>query len=90
VWSVDDFTIARFADSLGESAIAAQFQYRAQCWRNLFNPATGYIAPRDADGAFLAGPGFVASASDYGQDGFDEGNAEQYLWGSCRRTSPGW
>ena len=62
------------------SAIAAQFQYRAQFWRNVFNPATGYIAPRDADGAFLAGPGFVASSSDYGQDGFDEGNAEQYLW----------
>jgi predicted alpha-1,2-mannosidase len=79
-WSVDDFTIARFADALGESAIAAEFQYRAQFWRNVFNPATGYIAPRDADGAFLAGPGFVASGSDYGQDGFDEGNAEQYLW----------
>ena len=79
-WSVDDFTIARFADALGDTAIAAQFQYRAQFWRNLFNPATGHIWPRDADGAFLSGPGFTGTGSDYGQEGFDEGNAEQYLW----------
>src|SRR3984893_4882712 len=79
-WSVDDFTIARFADSLGDTAIAAEFQYRAQFWQNLFNPATGYISPRDADGAFLDGPGFAGPSSDFGQDGFDEGNAEQYLW----------
>jgi predicted alpha-1,2-mannosidase len=79
-WSVDDFTIGRFADSLGDTAIAAEFQYRAQFWRNLFNPVTGYISPRDADGAFLGGPGFVEPESGYGQDGFDEGNAEQYLW----------
>ena len=79
-WSVDDFTIARFADALGESAIGAQFRYRAQFWRNLFDPATGYIWPRDADGAFLGGPGFTGTGTDYGQEGFDEGNAEQYLW----------
>ena len=79
-WSVDDFTIARFADSLGDTAIAAEFQYRAQFWKNLFNPATGYISPRDADGAFLNDPGFAGSSSDFGQEGFDEGNAEQYLW----------
>ncbi len=79
-WSVDDFTIARFADSLGDTAIAAEFQYRAQFWQNLFNPATGYISPRDADGAFLDGPGFAGSSSDFGEEGFDEGNAEQYLW----------
>jgi len=79
-WSVDDFTIGRFADALGHTAVAAQFQYRAQFWRNLFNPATGYIWPRDADGAFLSGTGFTGTGSDYGQEGFDEGNAEQYLW----------
>jgi predicted alpha-1,2-mannosidase len=79
-WSVDDFAISRFADSLGESAIAAGFQNRAQYWQNLFNPFTGYISPRSADGAFLDGPGFAGPTSDFGQDGFDEGNAEQYVW----------
>ncbi|MBV9319194.1 MAG: GH92 family glycosyl hydrolase, partial [Mycobacterium sp.] len=75
-WSVDDFAISRFAASLGDTTIAAEFQNRAQYWKNLFNPATGYISPRSADGAFLGGPEF----GDFGQDGFDEGNAEQYLW----------
>jgi predicted alpha-1,2-mannosidase len=73
-WSVDDFTISRFGDSLGDTATAAEFQNRAQYWQNLFNPATGYISPRSADGAFLDGPGFAD------QDGFDEGNAAQYVW----------
>ncbi|AKN18212.1 hypothetical protein B586_19110 [Mycobacterium haemophilum DSM 44634] len=79
-WSVDDFAIARFADSLGDTATAAEFQSRAQYWQNLFNPSTGYISPRSLNGFFRDGPGFVESSSGFGQDGFDEGNAEQYLW----------
>jgi putative alpha-1,2-mannosidase len=79
-WAVDDFAICRFADALGDTAISAEFQNRAQYWQNLFNPSTGYISPRSADGAFLDGPGFAEPTSDFGQDGFDEGNAAQYLW----------
>ncbi|OBI45643.1 hypothetical protein A5707_01705 [Mycobacterium kyorinense] len=80
-WSIDDFTIARFADALGDTATAAEFGSRAQYWHNLFNPATGYISPRSDDGAFPDGPGFVEPGPDeFGQPGFDEGNAEQYLW----------
>jgi predicted alpha-1,2-mannosidase len=84
-WSVDDFTIARFAESLGDSVIAAQFLDRAQWWHHLFNPATGYISPRDAAGAFVNGPalqdvGSGVGQEDFGQEGFDEGNADQYLW----------
>jgi predicted alpha-1,2-mannosidase len=79
-WSVDDFAIARFADALGDTATAAEFENRAQYWQNLFNPATGYLSPRSAAGTFPDGPGFVEPTSGFGQDGFDEGNAEQYLW----------
>ncbi|MGH3850900.1 MAG: GH92 family glycosyl hydrolase, partial [Pseudonocardiaceae bacterium] len=79
-WSVDDFAISRFADALGESAIAAEFQNRAQYWQNLFNPLTDYITPRSADGISLVWPGFTGPTSDFGQDGFDEGNAAQYTW----------
>ena len=79
-WSVDDFAISRFAESLGDTATAAEFQNRAQYWQNLFNPTTRYISPRSAAGFFRDGPGFVESASGFGQDGFDEGNAEQYVW----------
>jgi predicted alpha-1,2-mannosidase len=79
-WSVDDFAISRFADSLGDTATAAEFQNRAQYWQNLFNPTTRYISPRNTTGFFPEGPGFVDSPLGFGQDGFDEGNAEQYVW----------
>ncbi|OBI85872.1 GH92 family glycosyl hydrolase [Mycobacterium sp. 1245805.9] len=79
-WSVDDFAISRFAESLGDAATAAEFQYRAQYWQNLFNPSTRYVSPRNAMGFFPPGPGFVESGSGFGQEGFDEGNAEQYVW----------
>ncbi len=84
-WSIDDFTIARFAESLGDSVVAGQFQNRAQWWHNLFDAATGYLAPRDDAGAFVDAPRPEDTGSDFGEDGFgqegyDEGNADQYLW----------
>ncbi len=79
-WSVDDFAISRFAESLGDTATAAEFQNRAQYWQNLFNPSTRYISPRDRMGFFPPGPGYVDSPVGFAQEGYDEGNAEQYVW----------
>lgn len=79
-WSIDDFAISQFAAALDDGATADAFADRAQYWQNLFNPTTGYISPRSAAGAFPDGPGFVEPTSGFGQDGFDEGNAAQYLW----------
>jgi predicted alpha-1,2-mannosidase len=69
-----DFAIAQFAQRLGDSATYNQFMQRAQDWQNLYNPATGYLQPRNADGSFNASydPG---SAS-----GYVEGNGAQYSW----------
>ncbi|BBZ37448.1 GH92 family glycosyl hydrolase [Mycobacterium conspicuum] len=79
-WSVDDFAMARFAEALGDAPTAAAFQDRAQYWQNLFNPSTHFISPRNLSGFFPDGPGFVDIPDRFGQYGFDEGNAEQYLW----------
>ena len=80
-WSVDDFAISQFAAALGDSVTATEFQNRAQYWQNLFNPTTRYISPRDAMGLFPEGPGVVEPAAGcFSQLGFDEGNAEQYVW----------
>ncbi len=79
-WAIDDFTISRFAQALGDDKTAAEFQHRSQYWQNLFNPSTGFISPRDRMGFFPDGPGFTEIPEGFGQDGFDEGNAEQYLW----------
>jgi len=80
-WSVDDFAISQFAAALGDSDIAQDFQDRAQYWQNLFNPTTHSISPRNALGFFRAGPAVVPPGKDcFSQAGFDEGNAEQYVW----------
>ncbi|OBK93313.1 hypothetical protein A5645_20495 [Mycobacterium asiaticum] len=79
-WSIDDFTISRFAEALDDPATAAEFQTRSQYWQNVFNPSTGYLSPRDLSGFFPSGPGFATDDSRFGQAGFDEGNAEQYVW----------
>jgi predicted alpha-1,2-mannosidase len=84
-YSIDDFSIAQLARVAGEHAVAAVFAQRAQNWQNLFNPATGYLAARQADGSFPAGPAFqLASPADQAQgvaqQGFEEGNAIQYTW----------
>src|SRR5271156_3992567 len=80
-WSVDDFAISQFADALGDSATAGEFQDRAQYWQNLFNPTTHSISARNALGFFPAGPAVVPPGEGcFSQVGFDEGNAEQYVW----------
>ncbi|UVO10978.1 GH92 family glycosyl hydrolase [Mycobacterium sp. SVM_VP21] len=80
-WSVDDFAISRFADALGQSATADEFQRRSHYWQNLFNPTTHAISPRGTNGFFPEGPAVVEPPPGcFSQIGFDEGNAEQYLW----------
>lgn len=73
-YAVDDFSIAQLAGSLGEAALSRAYLRRAQSWRSLFNPATGFIEPRFPGGTFPVrfDPGSM--------DGFVEGNAWQYTW----------
>ena len=70
-------TISRFPGSPKAWATvtkAAAYLHRAQDWKNLFDPASGYIRPRTADGAW------VEPFSPRGGKGFVEGSAAQYLW----------
>ncbi|MGI5247500.1 GH92 family glycosyl hydrolase [Dactylosporangium sp. CA-139066] len=68
-----DFGIAQLAARLGDTATATQFTSRAQNWKNVFNPATGYIQQRNSAGAWQS---FDPASS----DGFAEGSAAQYTW----------
>lgn len=71
-YATDDFAIAQFAQALGDSKDAALFLSRAQNWKKLFNPATGFMEPRTPTGTF------VYPFSPLSQNGFREGNAYQY------------
>ncbi len=80
-YAIDDFAISQLAQSLGDSATYDTFISRAQNWRNLVNPTTGYLAARLANGSFPPGPAFQRSPlPDIGQVGWEEGNAIQYTW----------
>ncbi len=73
-YAVADFALSTFAGSLGDQADAQKFRRRAQNWRKLFNPATGYLEPRYLNGAFPSN--FTPTST----TGWVEGNAAQYTW----------
>jgi predicted alpha-1,2-mannosidase len=80
-YAIDDFSIAQLAQSLGDVSVYRTMMQRAHNWEYLFNPATGYIQARNADGSFSPGPAFQTSMfEDGGQVGFEEGNPIQYTW----------
>jgi predicted alpha-1,2-mannosidase len=76
-YSFDDWTIARMANAAGDHVIAAEFEKRANDWRNNFNTADGFIEPRGANGQYRK-PFDPAKAG--AGSGFTEGNAWQYSW----------
>jgi predicted alpha-1,2-mannosidase len=73
-YAFDDWTIARMAEAMGRSEVAAEYRRRAGSWRNLFDPETGFLRARNADGSF-AEP--FDPMSTHGQ-GYIEGNAWNY------------
>jgi len=85
-YSNDDFAIAQFAKSLGNTAAYKSFLKKSQNWKNLLDPTTTWIRPRNADGTWTAD--FDAEKSlpkrhwgdglSSDQAGFEEGNTWQY------------
>ncbi len=83
----DDFAIAQFARSLGNTDVYEKLRKQSENWTNLFDPETRWIRPRNADGTWLQG--FDAEKSlpkrpnapvSTDQQGFEEGNTYQYTF----------
>jgi predicted alpha-1,2-mannosidase len=51
--SYDDWCLAQLADSLGKKSDYEYFMRRSQNFRNVYNPSTGFMAPRKADGNWV-------------------------------------
>ena len=80
-YAIDDFSIAQMALARGDNSLYETMMQRAHNWQYLFNPSTGYVQPRTADGSFPPGPAFQTSLLEPGGElGFEEGNAVQYTW----------
>ena len=54
-YSYDDWAMARLAEALGRKEDTLVFQKRSANYRNLWDPSTGFVRPKLADGTF-AGP----------------------------------
>jgi predicted alpha-1,2-mannosidase len=52
-YAYDDFLVGEMAQSLGHTADAELFHHRAQNYRNVIDPATGFARGRHADGSWI-------------------------------------
>jgi predicted alpha-1,2-mannosidase len=77
-YAFDDWCIAQLAAKLERQDDRRFFEVRAGFYRNLFDPSTGFMRPRLADGSWKA----PFSPHDFGRERHDyaEGNAWQYTW----------
>ncbi|WP_252395651.1 lectin [Streptantibioticus parmotrematis] len=67
-----DFAVSALAGALGDSPDQTTFVNRAQDWHNLYDSGSGFIQPRDANGAWTSG--FSATSG----TNFVEGDSWQY------------
>ena len=74
-YAFDDFCIAEMAQKMGKTELANEFYKRSQNYRNVFNPATGFMQPIDDKGVFQ--PNF--NPDEYTAH-ICESNAWHYFW----------
>ena len=72
--SVADFALAMWAQRAGRKDLYRQLLPRGDYWKNTYNPAVGYQAPRKADGSWQTGYTPTSDA------GFAQGSSAQYTW----------
>jgi predicted alpha-1,2-mannosidase len=84
-YASDDFAIAQFAKATGHNAEYRTFLKQSENWKNLFDPPTGWIRPRNADGSWQLDfdsdrslPKRLNAPVISDQKGFEEGNTWQY------------
>ena len=80
-YGVADFALALLARRLGRDAEAQRWLDQSLSYRNLVDPETKWLRPRNADGSWYTTPdsplGWDTAAD---QTGYHEGNAWQYAW----------
>lgn len=74
-YAFDDYCIAEMAKKMGKKEIADEFYKRSQNYKNLYNPATTFMQPRDDKGSFIKN----FKADEYTPH-ICESNGWQYLW----------
>lgn len=78
--SYDDWCLAQLAKDLGKDSDYRYFLKRSQNFKNLFNPETGFFAPRNSDGEWVKDFDPKLSGGMGNRDYYDENNGWTYLW----------
>jgi len=73
-YAYDDFTIAKFAQSIGKTAVADEYFKRAMNYKNLFDSSQSFVRPKNSDGSWKKD----FDALDTQNQGFIEGNSWNY------------
>ncbi|MDR1859787.1 MAG: GH92 family glycosyl hydrolase [Bacteroidales bacterium] len=76
--AIDDHSVAQVARTLGKDADAQYFDRRAGFYRNYFDPETGFMRGKLADGQWTTP--FDPTYSNHAGSDYTEGNGWQYLW----------
>lgn len=76
-YAYDDSCISRFAQALNKPNLAAKYAQRSQNWMNVFDPSTGFMRGKTADGTWVTpfGPKEMNSIT---FNEYTEANAWQY------------
>lgn len=76
-YAYEDYCIAELAKALGRNSDYSYFSQRAKNYKNLFDPATGFMRAKRADSSWVSpfDPG-----QPYAQFFYREGTAWHYLW----------
>lgn len=77
-YAYDDWCIAEVANYLGKDEDYNYFSTRAEYFRNLFDPATGFMRAKDSEGKWRLP--FNPKLSEHRSDEYTEGTAWQYSW----------
>ena len=64
-FAYDDWCIARMAESLGHADLAAEYDRRARSYREIFDPATGFMRGKNADGTWSTAFDPLSGSRDY-------------------------
>jgi len=82
-YAFDDHCIAVMARKMGNKEVADTFSKRAENYKNVYNPTTSFMQPRDSQGTFVS----PFDPEEYSAH-ICESNAWQYFW-SVQHDIPG-
>lgn len=73
-YAYDDWCLAQMAKTLGKNSDYNYFAKRSENWRNIFDPVSGFMRPKNDQGEW------IEPFDPYRTPGFVEGNAFNYTW----------